>query len=47
MRYLAALIGLLTAADPAVLMAVVCIVALLVAAKCVEALSKKQTKGEG
>lgn len=45
MDSIATVVGLLTKADPAVLVAVVCIVALLVVAECVKILGKKN-KGD-
>ncbi len=46
MDSIATLVELLTKADPAVLVAVVCIVALLVVAECVKTLGKSKKEGE-
>lgn len=46
MDSVATVVELLTKADPAVLVAVVCIVALLVVAECVKTLGKNKKEGE-
>jgi len=46
MDSVATVVKLLTKADPAVLVAVVCIVALLVVAECVKTLGKNKKEGE-
>lgn len=46
MDSIATVVELLTKADPAVLIAVVCIVALLVVAECVKTLGKNKKEGE-
>jgi hypothetical protein len=46
MDSIATVVELLTKADPAVLVAVVCIVALLVVAECVKTLGKNKKEGE-
>lgn len=46
MDTVADLVGLLSKADPAVLVAIVCIVALLVVAECVKTLGKRRKEDE-
>ena len=46
MDSIATVVGLLTKADPGVLVAVVCIVALLVVAECVKILGKSNKEDE-